>query len=166
MLHGIIYARKGEHLTDDPNGDFPAEVHSYFGSGTQLQEMYITPGLLSSKDWDVLAEAARWSRKNAATLRDTHWVGGDPGKGQPYGWASWSTAKGILVLRNPTSRPQSIRIDVQQAFELPRGAAQVYAAHSPWAADAAQPTLELHAAQAHVFELAPFEVLTLEARPH
>ncbi len=166
MLHGIIYARKGEHLADDPNEDFPAEVHSYFGSGTQLQEMYITPGLLSSKNWDVLAEAARWSRKNAATLRDTHWVGGDPGKGQPYGWASWSSEKGILVLRNPTSRPQPIRIDVQQAFELPRGAAQVYATHSPWAADAAQPTIELHAAQAHVFELGPFEVLTLEARPH
>jgi hypothetical protein len=128
--------------------------------------MYITPGLLSSKDWDLLAEAARWSRVNAATLRDTHWVGGDPGKGQPYGWASWSTAKGILVLRNPSSKPQSIRIDVQQAFELPPGAAQVYEAHSPWATDAAQPTIELHAAQAQVFALAPFEVLTLEARPH
>jgi len=166
MLHGIIYARKAEHLADDPNGDFPAEVHSYFGSGTQLQEMYLTPGLLSSKDWDVLAEAARWSRRNAATLRDTHWVGGDPGKGQPYGWASWSSEKGILVLRNPSSRSQSIRIDIQKAFELPPTAAQVYEAHSPWAADAAQQTIELHAAQAHVFALAPFEVLTLEAHPH
>jgi hypothetical protein len=47
-------------------------VHSYFGTGTQLQEMYITPSLLASQDWDVLAEAAKWSRANAATRKDSH----------------------------------------------------------------------------------------------
>ena len=53
MLHGLIYAKEAEHLSTDPNHDFPDEVHSYFGSGTQLQEMYITPSLLSAQDWDV-----------------------------------------------------------------------------------------------------------------
>ena len=43
MLHGLIYARYAEHLGADPDHDFPDEVHSYFGTGTQLQEMYITP---------------------------------------------------------------------------------------------------------------------------
>ena len=94
MLHGLIYADHAEHLDTDPNHDFPDEVHSYFGSGTQLQEMYITPSLLSTRDWDVLAEAARWSRSNAAMLKDTHWIGGDPAKLQVYGWASWSPRKG------------------------------------------------------------------------
>jgi hypothetical protein len=165
MLHGIIYAQHAEHLSTDPDHDFAAEVRSYFGSGTQLQEMYITPSLLSSPDWDVLAESARWSRNNADTLRDSHWVGGDPGHGEPYGWASWSAKKGILVLRNPSPRPQEIRIDVQQAFELPGGSAQQYRAHSPWAADAAEPSVELHAGQQHVFRLKPYQVITLEAQP-
>lgn len=102
MLHGLIYAQKAEHLADDPNHDFVAEVHSYFGSGTQLQKMYITPSLLSQSDWDVLAESAKWSRRNASILRDTHWIGGDPNKGEPYGWASWNANSGILVLKNPT----------------------------------------------------------------
>ena len=105
MLHGIIYAKDAEHLADDPSNDFAAEVHSFFGSGTQLQELYLTPSLLSTANWDVLAESARWSRTNAGTLVDTHWVGGDPGKGEVYGWASWSPQKAILTLRNPTSRP-------------------------------------------------------------
>ncbi|HEY9515433.1 MAG TPA: hypothetical protein VIQ74_07080, partial [Gemmatimonadaceae bacterium] len=119
MLHGLIYARHARKLDTDPRHDFGAEVRSYFGSGTQLQEMYITPSLLGAGDWDAIAEAARWSRRNAATLRDTHWVGGDPAKLEAYGWASWSEERGILTLRNPSYRKQSLALDVARALELP-----------------------------------------------
>ena len=34
----------------DPGNDFPNEVRSYFGTGTQLQEMYITPSLLTDAE--------------------------------------------------------------------------------------------------------------------
>jgi hypothetical protein len=165
MLHGIIYASRADKLATDPGHDFADEVHSYFGGGTDLQELYITPSLLTSADWDVLAEGARWSRANAATLRDTHWIGGDPGKGEPYGWASWSAEKGILVLRNPASKPQQIPIDVGQAFELPEDGAAKYIAHSPWTADASRASIALEAGRPYIFLLKPFEVVTLEARP-
>jgi hypothetical protein len=165
MLHGIVYAQKAPHLSTDPGNDFANEVRSYFGTGTQLQEMYITPKLLTDANWDVLAESAKWSRTNAATLKDTHWVGGDPRWLQVYGWASWSTAKGILTLRNPSDKPQTITLDAEQIFELPAGAPRRYKVHSPWAADAATPAIELRAGQPHTFHLEPFEVLTLEALP-
>jgi len=165
MLHGIIYADKAEHLGDDPGHDFAAEVHSYFGNGTQLQEMYITPSLLSKEDWDVLAESAKWSRAHASILKDTHWIGGDPGKGELYGWASWNVDHGILVLRNPSAHAQEIRIDVQDAFELPGGAVKRYAAHSPWSADHGKAAVMLEAHREHVFALEPFEVVTLQAEP-
>ena len=163
MLHGLVYAGKAEHLSTDPNHDFPDEVHSYFGSGTQLQEMYITPSLLSKQDWDVLAEAARWSRSNAAILRDTHWIGGDPAKLQVYGWASWSPRKGIVVLRNPSDQVQTFLLDVGQAFELPLHSPLNYRAHSPWASDQASAPLNLRAGQAQRVVLQPFQVITLEA---
>jgi hypothetical protein len=165
MLHGIIFGRQAAHLDSDPDGDFMDEVHSYFGTGTDLQELYITPALLSERDWDVLAEAARWSRANAQVLQDTHWIGGDPAKLEVYGWASWTPAKGIVVLRNPANRAQRYALDVATAFELPAGAPREYRAHSPWAADKGSAALELRAGQAHVFLLHPFEVLTLEAAP-
>ncbi len=117
MLHGIIYARHAKNLDTDSGGDFPAEVRSFFGSGTQMQELYITPELLTPRDWDTLAEAARWSRANEDVLRDTHWIGGDPSKGQIYGWASWSPRKGILTLRNPSDKPATISIDAGSIFE-------------------------------------------------
>lgn len=102
MLHGIIYAQKARNLSTDPNDDFVDEVHDYFGTGTQLQEMYITPGLLTKQNWDDLAESEKWSRANAEVLKDTHWIGGDPGKLEVYGWASWTPEKGIVTLRNPS----------------------------------------------------------------
>ncbi len=165
MLHGIVYAQKAPHLSTDPGNDFANEVRSYFGTGTQLQEMYITPKLLSDANWDVLAESAKWSRANAATLKDTHWVGGDPRWLEVYGWASWSAAKGILTLRNPSDKPQTISLDVERAFELPAGAPRRYKAHSPWAAESAASARELSAGQPHTFHLEPFQVLTLEALP-
>jgi hypothetical protein len=165
MLHGIVFAQKAPHLSTDPGNDFANEVHSYFGTGTQLQEMYITPSLLSEADWNVLAEAAKWSRSNAATLVDTHWIGGDPRWLQVYGWAAWSPQKAILTLRNPSDKPQEITIDIAQAFELPPNSPTAYAAHSPWSADASQPAIHLAAATPHTFHLVPFQVLTLEATP-
>lgn len=165
MLHGMIYAQHHRHLNTDPGNDFRNEIHSYFGTGTQLQEMYITPSLLTAANWDDLAEAAKWSRANADVLKDTHWIGGDPQWLEVYGWACWSPRKGILVLRNPNSKPQTIDLTLQKALELPEGAPQHYSARSPWKSDAATAAVELSAQQPHTFHLAPFEVLTLDLTP-
>lgn len=165
MLHGMIYARFNPKLNADPGNDFRNEVRSYFGTGTQCQEMYITPSLMTEANWDDLAEAARWSRRNEDVLRDTHWVGGDPGKLEAYGWAAWAPHKAILTLRNPSNRPQTIRIDAAEAFELPKGAPRSYRGASPWKEDAGRAPVFLDAGQPHAFHLAPFEVLTLEFTP-
>jgi hypothetical protein len=165
MLHGIIYARQAEHLGDDPEHVFLHEVHDYFGTGTQSQEMYITHSLLTSTDWDILAEAASWSRRNAATLADTHWIGGDPGKLEVYGWAAWSPQKGILTLRNPSDKPQFIVLDIGRSFELPEAAPREFQAHSPWKADQQDKSVVLAPGKPYTFTLRPFEVLTLEATP-
>jgi hypothetical protein len=164
MLHGIIYAKHAQDLNTDSNHVFKAEVRTYFGSGTQLQEMYITPGLLSAQDWDTLAEAAKWSRENADTLIDTHWVGGSPAEHKVYGWASWSRRKGILTLRNPSSRPAEIKLDPAKVFELPEGSPQAYTLVSPFHDQELQ-LAKLQAGEEAVFKLKPFEVLVVEALP-
>ncbi|MGC1780942.1 MAG: enterotoxin [Acidobacteriaceae bacterium] len=163
MLHGMIYARLADGLNTDPNGDFRDEVESFFGSGTQVQEMYITPALLSQSDWDILAKGANWSRRNAETLKDTHWIGGDPAKLQVYGWASWSPRKAIIILRNPSNQPQTFSLDVQAALELPVGAPRSYTAHDPWSGTANEPHLQ--AGRATQIQLKPWEVRTLDLTP-
>jgi hypothetical protein len=162
MLHDLIYAQREKELSTDSGNDFRNEIRSYFGTGTELQEMYITPTLLVKQNWDDLAEAAQWSRANASVLKDTHWVGGNPASLEVYGWAAWAPKKAILTLRNPSDKPQSIRIDPQTIFELPPHAPHTFTAHSPWKEDVGKPSVELRAGIAHEFHLAPFEVLTLE----
>jgi hypothetical protein len=165
MLHGIVYGRKHKELSTDAGHDFANEVHSYFATGTQLQELYITPDILSAADWDTLAEAAKWARANAETLKDSHWVGGDPKKGEVYGWAAWSESKAILTLRNPSDKAQTLTIDIGKALELPVGAAQRYVARSVWTGDGGKVERVLKAGRSTSFRLRPFEVLTLEGIP-
>jgi hypothetical protein len=165
MLHGIIYARQADHLGSDPQHDFADEVHSYFGSGTQLQELYITHALLSKEDWDTLAEASRWARDNADVLIDTHWIGGDPGKLQVYGWAAWSSSKGIITLRNPSNQKQNYAVDVAKVFELPAGTVGKFEARSPWLKDRDSKSIHLIAGKPHTLTLQPFEVINLQALP-
>lgn len=174
MLHGIIYARYAKSgardptfpgLTTDPGHDFANEVHSFFATGTQLQEMYITPSLLMSHDWDVLAAAARWSRANAKVLEDTHWIGGDPGRLQVYGWTAWTPAKAIITLRNPDDHLQLAVIDLQRQLQLPPGAVRRFKVHDVWNSGGASVPKVLDADQLGTIRLAPFEVLTLELTP-
>jgi hypothetical protein len=165
MLHGLIFARYAERLGSDPGHDFPDEVRSYFATGTQLQEMYITPSLLSAEDWDVLAEAAKWSRDNAPMFKDSHWIGGDPARLEVYGWASWSPEKAIVTLRNPSDQPQDFTARLAALLELPADFSPAYAAQSRWKDDSAQQTLRIPVQERHRFHLRPFQVLTLELIP-
>lgn len=164
MTQGVCHAQRGypTALGDDAE-EIRKEFRSFFASGTCLQELYITPQKMTEENWDDLAEAVRWSHANADVLVDTHWIGGDPGKAEPYGWASWSRRKGILALRNPSDQPASISIDIGKAFELPSGAARQYTLRSPWKNEADRPAVTLQAGQEQVFELDPFEVLVFDA---
>ena len=164
MLHGIIYAKQAHGLNYDTNNILKSEIRAMFGNGTQLQEMYITPALMTQKNWDTLAEATKWSRANADTLVDSHWVGGRPDDHQVYGWAAWSPKKGILTLRNPTARTQQIEIDPAKVFELPESAAKNFNLINPFKDQPLELT-SLTAGLETTFNLKPFEVLVIEALP-
>jgi hypothetical protein len=132
MYHGICIADHGMPGTFGmKDQDISDEIWSFFSSGTGLQELYINPHKLSSKNWDVLAHAIHWSRDNTKTLVDVHWIGGDPEKGEVYGRAAWSPQKGIISLRNPTGEIKQFHVDVMKAFEIPIGYPQTYNFRNP-----------------------------------
>jgi len=165
MLHGIIYAQHAKNLDTDPSNDFANEVHDYFATGTSLQEMYITPSRLTKDNWDVLAQAANWSRANADVLKDTHWVGGNPGRLDVYGWAAYAPRKSIITLRNPDQKKAHFVLDVQKALELPDGVARLYKVSTPWKRTKALAFKTLKSDKPLIITLEPFEVLTLELTP-
>ena len=165
MLHGVVLARNAAKLEKADDGEFASEVRSFFASGTQLQELYLTPKLLNRQNWDDLAAAANWSRANADVLVDTHWIGGDPGRGQVYGWASWSRRKAVLALRNPDDRPATFAVDAQTVFQLPARASKSLKLVRVTLDGKPGAELDLTSGTAQVLTLQPFEVAVWEDAP-
>jgi len=142
MVHGIGHGQsyQGKTYSHTPDGkvldmnlpanlqDFREEIADYFSQGFNLQELYITPSLMTQGMWDVLAEGANWAHANHDVLLDAHFIGanltnadcGQTGNGNVYGVASWSERKAILMLRNPSyNTAKTITLDPQQAFDVP-----------------------------------------------
>ena len=165
MAHGIVEGRnfQGERVAK-AGPHLRHEARSYFANGSSLQELYLTPSLMTPEAWDDVANAAKWAQTNADVLVDSHWVGGDPLKLQVYGYAAWSPRKATLMLRNPDDQPQTIRLNTETVFELPRGAATKYTLKSPYPDQRLQ-TLSLAAGLPESVTLQPFEVLVFDAQP-
>jgi hypothetical protein len=127
MTCGICIADNGNPALFEMNDkDISDEIWSFFSTGTNLQELYINPHKLSSSNWDCLAAAAKWAKEREEILRDVHWMGGDPAKGEIYGYAAWSDSRGVISLRNPSSVDKRISFSIKEVFELPAGAEDNY----------------------------------------
>ena len=170
MLHGIQYAKLGQPtaLSYDPTS-FGHDVRSYFATGVNLQELYISAELLSDPDWDVLVEAANWARSRRALFVDLHWVGGAPLSGSVYGYASWGATTGTLSLRNGSESEKSFCFIVEDLLEVPsdrRQQFQTYRMREPWS-NAPRPDLTIRAGEQSCMELAAYElrVFDVEAGP-
>ena len=101
MTHGIIKGNFGSNWKT-PIEDWEHEVLMYFGRGVMMWELYLTPELLTEKEWAFLARIIKWAKKNAGVLsHSTRFLLGDPTKGEPYGYAHSNDNKCILFLRNP-----------------------------------------------------------------
>ncbi|HFN3771720.1 TPA: enterotoxin [Enterobacter hormaechei] len=164
MYHGIVSAENAYYGLEkvQTDSDFADQVWSYFATGTQLQELYITPSMLNKAKWDTLAQAAKWSRENASVLVDTHWIGGDPTSLEVYGWASWSKDKAIFGLRNPSDKPQRYFLDLTKDFEIPAGERSQFTLKAVYGSNSTVPEEYKNAV---VITLQPLETLVFEAMP-
>ena len=160
MNGGIIIAKFGIpfELAKD-NNDISDDIWAFFATGVNLQELYINPHFLSTVNWDCLAKASTWAKENEGNMPDVHWIGGDPGRGDVYGYAAWSPQKAYLMLRNPSKEEKSYKVNVATIFELPHDVKNNYRFY-----DAKTESKE-SLAQGHSFTiiLHPFEVKVLNA---
>ena len=165
MHHGIVNGRNFQGKDVAASGlNLRHESRSYFATGATLQELYLTPSLMTPQAWDDVADAAKWAHANADVLVDAHWVGGDPFKLEPYGYAAWNNRKATLMLRNPDDHPRRIDIDAAKVFELPPGAATHYRVVSPYS-DMQTPISDMIAGEPDIITLQPFDVLVLDMSP-
>jgi len=167
MYHGVYLSstHNGAKMPT-PTQDLPSFIHEVkmtVGYGSSLGELYITPKMMTSGAWDVLAQTIRLARDKRNVLADSHWVGGNPAANQIYGFAAWHpTEGGMLTLRNPDDQPQSIAVDVGQVFELPAGAPAKFLLKTPYGGQSVS-EVSMETGKPKSITLAPFEVLVFIA---
>ncbi len=154
MMHGLIVATSNSYNGNNPayvmsviadgkeaeaTKSFANEVWMSVAYGTNLQEYYLCPEEMRPSWWEILADGIKWLKANEETLRDVHWVGGDPAAGKTmkggngsyvnfegdlgeqaiYGYASLGPKKGILILRNPANVQKEITFNLADLLEVP-----------------------------------------------
>lgn len=164
MLCGICiadYGIPGSFEMDDEG--ISDEIWSFFATGTNLQELYINPHKLNTASWNCLADAGIWAKENENIMTDVHWIGGDPAKGEVYGFAAWSSGKAVLSLRNPSGIQKSYEVNVGSVFELPANARNNYVFYDARAISASEKKRIIANGKSFKIVLQPFEVKIFNA---
>ena len=167
MLDGIVYAKLdfAKIFVNKGDDDFKDQTRSFFATGTDLQELYVSQDIMDSVQWNVLAEAAHWAKKNEDVLKDVHWIGGSPFNMEVYGFAAWNNGRGTIALRNPDEVPHTYSLEIGKALELPGGSPGNFLMKSPWKEDAGKPGLSISTATPVSISLKPFEVIVWDVNP-
>ncbi|WP_158796676.1 hypothetical protein [Pedobacter sp. L105] len=159
MYHGICIAENGlPGKLEMDNKNIADEIWAFFGTGTGLQELYVNPHLLNTADWDCLKKAANWSKAHKKALADIHWVGGNPVKGEVYGYAGWADQKGVMTLRNPTGLAKTFTVNVKQALDIPGSLTDNYQFFDARGGD------KVYKGRSFQVKLAPYEVKVMDAK--
>jgi hypothetical protein len=145
--------------------DLSDDIWTALATGTAVQGMYINAYRMNSATWDCLANALAWAKENESVMADIHWVGGDPAKGEIYGFAAWSPGKAILSLRNPTSEIKDFEINVADVFELPDNMPTTYLFYDVKERIASGNDKPLKLTESFKITLQPFEVKIFDAFP-
>ncbi len=166
MTHGII---KGSLETvggkDDPLDKFTDDVAFYFGRGVTMYELYISPDILNSGEWNALSKSLAWAKDRFDILNKTYMIGGDPTRGEAYGYVHFRADSGIIAIRNPQMESQQITMQLSPSQGLEASASnlvleRIYPTHwiSPqlYSAGAAI-TVPLQGYEAAIYEVYPLQ---------
>lgn len=164
MTHGVTqgrYAMQGGE--NEPLREWSDHVVWYFARGVQMKELYIGPDRMRDDMWKPLGTAIRWAERRAKTLARVVMIGGNPTRGEPYGFIHWRGEEGIWALRNPDLAPRQIDVPVSQATGYRGKATTLHAAVTyPYVSPLATP---VKTGRDYRVNLPPASIVIVEVRP-
>ncbi len=118
------------HQTEHP---FLNDAVDVILRGHAFIPLYVNPRNMNPRRWAMLADVMKWARANEATLAQTRpllpeaWQTGNVPHfdsqavmpRQPYGYLHWANGQGLIHLRNPWIKQQSVRIDLGRQLGIP-----------------------------------------------
>ena len=121
MTHGIVKAKEDILGEGEPLQKFYDHVMLTLCRGISKWEMLIVPQMLTDSEWNFLAEAFKWAKRNWNILSKTKMFGGDPEKGETYGYAHFQGETGIICLRNPAVETKRAEVQLDEGLGLEEG---------------------------------------------
>lgn len=126
MTHGIIKGKEESvGTTVEPLDKFTDDALLYFARGVAMYELYISPDILSDGEWTSIAKSMAWARDRFPVLMNTEMVGGNPMKGEPYGYVHFKGTRGIIAARNPVIGAAKLQLSLSPADGLDPGASSL-----------------------------------------
>lgn len=119
MTHGITKGADSLLGAGEPLQKFCDDVMMTLCRGIAKWEMLIDPHVLTDQEWDFLARAFKWAKRNWNLLSRTTMFGGTPEKAEIYGYAHFQGECGIICIRNPSlgTMKAEVRIDENMGLE-------------------------------------------------
>ncbi len=112
--HDPIYGNTAKiSMTDE---EFRKYMFMMATRGTAFWELYYSYNMFNTAKWRINADALRFIRNDYETLKTSQFIGGQPSKGEAYGYSCWSENKGIISLRNPANRQQSNTVTLDETI--------------------------------------------------
>ena len=127
------------HQSDEP---FMNDAVTTILRGHAFVPLYVNPKHMNDDRWAMLAGLIKWSRANAELLtapntqplRPATWLKDGipwlshtaPMPREPYGYAHWNGDSGLVLLRNPWAKKQSIPLTLDLAVKGPVHAVSIY----------------------------------------
>ncbi|MCX8036580.1 MAG: hypothetical protein N3D11_05925 [Candidatus Sumerlaeia bacterium] len=87
-------------------------------------DWYVEPNDLTTEEWKVLAKAAQWARQHEKVFRFSRMIGGDPRKGEVYGFAAFDGRTGTLAFRHPGDKKAALRDTLANLLDLSKSGQQ------------------------------------------
>jgi hypothetical protein len=83
-------------------------------------DWYLEAGDLTLGQWQLLARVARWAIEHEQVFCFSQMVGGDPRRGEIYGFSAFHEGTGTLALRNPSAEPRALTSSLADLLGLPK----------------------------------------------
>ncbi len=132
------------------------------GRGRFFLSTYINPAFMSADDWRIYAGLLKWARASQEILRHTVVLPSRVEAGEPYVYAHWRGARGILAVRNPSNASQDFALELRAACAPKSLSRAVCYTQYPCRRGIAR---DLRADSTIHLKLAPWELLFLEIVP-
>lgn len=86
--------------------------------GSGLQELYFSPAMMDGDKWKIAAETLSFAERNFNVLSSSRFFGGDPEKGEVYGYYAERKGSFALMLRNPGGTPAAASFSFPAAGDI------------------------------------------------